>query len=172
VIAVGDERIHRGSFLPSRSQVQYLTLNVKEQSGTISFSPQDAMATNESAYRLKHLVVRDFSGNYWVVDDLGPGEKQSVSRSNADVLEQLLGPDVRPQLGEVPMLQRAYYPTYAGMGTTGVQVSLLEGRLDAWAANMPSGSFLGIAEIDEQRLGVSGARVLDSTHVVLGRLPK
>ena len=58
------------------------------------------------------------------------------------------------------------------MGTgPGMQVSLLEERLGAWARRLPRGTYVGTAELDDDRLGVEGAVVLDSVHVVMGEIP-
>ncbi len=171
VIVADGRRIHRGSFLPSRNQVQYLSMNVAERPGVVRFSVEDSLAINDLERRLRQLIVRDFDGKYWITEELQPGEQARAIETDSAALNQLLGPDVRPTLGEVPMLRRSYF-TFGGVTTAGVQVSLLENRLEEWSGGMPRGSFLGITDLDQELLGVDDATILDSVHVIMGWLPK
>ena len=59
---------------------------------------------------------------------------------------------------------------WGGPGT-GIQVSLLETRLQNWSKHLPPRSFVAIADLVEDRLGVSDASILDSVHVVMGEIP-
>lgn len=169
IVATEDKRFHRGSFFPARTQTQYLTMDVNEDDGHVSFSLNDAVVTNGLLYRMKQCVIRDESSQWWIARDIDPGAKAMMMKSDRESLEAMLGPEVRPPLGEVPMLRDSYYQV-RGMAVAGVQVSSLETRLDQWAMNMPHASFIAIAELDSQRLGVKDATVLGSVHVVMGRL--
>lgn len=169
VVQAEEERVHRGSFYPSRSQVQYLSMDVVEDQSGIEFSAADTTVTNEMKDPLQLLIVRDQQGKYWITRDLEPGGEQKMTSAGQTDVQNLLGPEVRPPLGEVPMLRRSYYRT-AGMMTAGIQVSLLETWMDEWALAMPVGSFVALAEIDQERLGVEDATVLDSVHVIMGML--
>ncbi|MEM1069167.1 MAG: hypothetical protein AAGI63_09745 [Planctomycetota bacterium] len=170
VIDGPDERIHRGSFFPSRSQVQYLMTNAKQDAGCVRFNSQAGTIENELDFALKQVIVCDQQGNVWMVSDLPAGESATAERADQEAVERLLGPDVRPTLGEVPMLRKSYYRV-VGMVAVGVQVSLLEGLLDEWSIKMPKGTFLATTELEEERLGVEEALTLDSVHVVMGQLP-
>jgi hypothetical protein len=169
---VNDDRVHRGDFFPSRRQVQYLTLAVNEAMGCVRFSEQDSAATNELELNFEKLLVRDFSGKYWILSNLAAGESQVMRAADQTALTELLGPTVLPSEVEVPKLQRrSYFGIGMGGQVPGDELSLLESRLELWAARMPTSSFLGIAEVEQGRLGVEDVRILESSHVIMGRLP-
>ncbi|MEE2935531.1 MAG: hypothetical protein VYA84_05995 [Planctomycetota bacterium] len=172
VVEVGGDRVHRGDFFPSRRQVQYLTLAVNEVMGYVRFSEPDSVATNELELNFEKLLVRDFSGKYWAVSNLAAGESQVMQPADQTALAELLGPTVLPPEVEVPELrQRSYFGIGMGGQVPGDELSLLESRLEQWAEKMPTSSFLGIAEPEQGRLGVDEVRILESGHVIMGRLP-
>ena len=109
IVQQGDDQIHRGDFLPSRRQVQYLTMDVNEVAGAIRFSSQDLVATNSLEMDFEKLLVRDISGKYWIVSDLKAGESQVMRATDRAALDQLLGEIVIPFVGEVPSISRTNY---------------------------------------------------------------
>ena len=160
-----------GDFLPPRNQVQYLITHPKsiERALEFSLSPQAVTVSSHLPQTLSRLLVCDASRNYWEAENVNFGRSVKLKPSTAKVLEELLGNDVLPPLGSVPMLQNNQR-NWGGPGT-GMQVSLLENRLQQWSRRMPPGTFVATAELDEDRLGVEGALVLDSVHVMMGEIP-
>ena len=65
-----------GSFLPARSQVQYLITHPIRMQNTFefSFTAEGGTVTNRSPYMLKRLIVRDANGNYWQTENPVGGE--------------------------------------------------------------------------------------------------
>ncbi len=160
-----------GSFLPARSQVQYLITHPAPMQKTFefSFTAEGGTMTNRSPYVLKRLIARDANGNYWQTENPVGGEPTSLKPCKSQAVKDLIGSDVIPPLGSVPMLQNNLR-RWGGPGT-GIQVSLLEARLEKWAAQMPPNTFVATAELVQDRLGIKGATVLDSVHVVMGEIP-
>ncbi len=157
-------------FLPTRAQVQYLITRPRKTSNPIefSFTIEDSSVTSHLSCELIRLVCRDSNGKYWQAENITPGNSVALVPGGEATVVQLLGPDVLPPLGSVPMLQQ----NRRGWGPgTGLQVSFLEKRLDAWSTNMPAGSFVATARLIDERLGVEGAVVLNSVHVVMGEIP-
>ncbi|MDG2222332.1 MAG: hypothetical protein P8L85_13195 [Rubripirellula sp.] len=169
IVQSGDDRIHREDFLPSRRQVQYLTLAVNEETGAVRFSSQDSFVTNGLDLNFEKLLIRDHSGKFWLVSDLAAGDSKVMQASDQSVLARFLGSSARPQLSEVPVLQQRY-TGFLSEGS-GSQVSLLESRLDQWLTRMPTGTFLGLSGVDLERVGVDDVYITDSSHVIMGRLP-
>jgi hypothetical protein len=159
-----------GSFLPARNQVQYLITHPIPMEQALEFSfTSGVTVTNQSPYTLKRLVVCDANRSYWEAENLVAGKPTSLKPSNSQTVSDLIGPDVIPPLGTVPMLQNNLR-RWGGPGT-GIQVSLLETRLQEWATKMPPRTFVATAELVEDRLGVEGATIVDSVHVVMGEIP-
>jgi hypothetical protein len=160
-----------GSFLPARNQVQYLITHPMPMQRSLEFSltAKGVTVTNQSPYALKRLVVCDANRSYWEAENLAAGEPTILRSSNSQAVSDLIGPDVIPPLGTVPMLQNNLR-RWGGPGT-GIQVSLLETRLQNWAKQMPAKTFVATAELVEDRLGVEGATIVDSVHVVMGEIP-
>ena len=160
-----------GSFLPARSQVQYLITQPIPGQPTVEFSisAEGGTVTNNSRYAIRRLIVRDANRRFWETEKLIEGEPATLKPSKSQAVTDMIGPDVIPPLGSVPMLQANL--RRGGRPGTGIQVSLLETRLQEWATQMPTNSFVAIADLVDDRLGVEGAIVLDSVHVLMGEIP-
>ena len=160
-----------GTFLPPRSQVQYLITHPKpiQRALEFSLSPQAVSVTSHLPNTLSRLVVCDANRKYWEAENLSNGQSITLKPSSLKVLENLLGPDVLPPLDSVPMLQNNQ--RFRGGPGTGIQVSLLENRLHQWSIRMPPSSFVATADLVEDRLGIDNIVVLDSVHVIMGEIP-
>jgi hypothetical protein len=159
-------------FLPPRDQVQYLATHPKcEDVSFITFQgdAESKSVTHNLQVKIHRLVACDQNGKYWEASNVIPGEEISLSPSNQSVLKDLINKDVLPPLESVPMLQRNMRRGWGSPGT-GVQVSALETRLEDWSKKMPRGTFIGIADPVEEQVGVEGASVLNSTHIVMGEM--
>lgn len=157
--------------MPARNQVQYLITHPMPIQSSLEFSlkAEGVTVTNQSPYTLKRVIVCDANRSYWHAENLVAGEPTTLKPSDSQAVSELIGADVIPPLGTVPMLQNNLR-RWGGPGT-GIQVSLLETRLQTWAKQMPAKTFVATAELVEDRLGVQGATIVDSVHVVMGEIP-
>jgi hypothetical protein len=165
----GDRQLLGGGFLPTRSQVQYLATQPRKSDESVDVDWDSGTVTNRLQQTIQRLIVSDSDGKYWEVSDLTSQSSvklQPCPRADK-ALAQMLGPKVLPKETEIPMLNNY---SWAQNSTVSHQ-SLLEQRLERWSRDLPANSFIGLAEIDSQRLGVLQARVLDSVHVIMGTLP-
>ncbi len=160
-----------GNFLPPRNQVQYLITHPQRVDESLEFTlaAEENSVTSHLPYQLRRLLVRDADGAYWQAEDVLADRTTPLKPSSVKVLGELLGTDVLPPLGSVPMLKNNR-GRWGGPGT-GIQVSLLENRLESWSRRLPPKSFVAIADLIEDRLGVEDAVVVDSVHVVMGEIP-
>jgi hypothetical protein len=160
-----------GDFCPPRNQVQYLMTRPQtiDRSVEFVFSAEGSRVTNHLPYTIHQLVSCDENRGYWQAENIRPGASTALASCKATVLGDLLGPDVLPPLGSVPMLQNNR--RRGGGPGTGIQVSLLEKRLERWSSRLPPKTFVATAELIDDRLGVEAAVVLDSVHVVMGEIP-
>jgi len=166
-----DRQVMGGSFLPPRDQVQYLSMRpIPGEPGiAFQFAPDGGSVSNGLAVSIRRLLVCDSEGGNWEADEVRAGDTVPLRRATADRVHQVLGPNVLPPLGEVPMLRDNV--VRLGGGMAGLQVSQLERRLELWSKRLPEGTFVAIADLDEDRIGIEGGRVMDSVHVVMGELP-
>jgi hypothetical protein len=166
----GERQYLSGEFLPPRDQVQYLTMRPRRDSSGLrfQFAPGEETVHSTLPFAIDRLLVSDRSGGLWEAEDLSAGQSAPMRQATPDRLSELLGSRVIPALGEVPMLRNNV--TSLGGGLGGVQVSQLERVLGRWSARLPSGHFVGLAEVSAERIGVDGAEISDSVHVVMGEI--
>ena len=166
----GDRQFLDGSFLPPRDQVQYLSMRpIPSPSGLVfQFASDGATVSNGLSVTLHELLVCDSSGITWEVDEVKAGETKPLGRAGADRVKQILGPNVLPSLGEVPMLRNNM--VRLGGAMAGLQVSQLERRLELWSRRLPSGAFVAKASVAKDRIGIEDTIIMDSVHVVLGEV--
>ena len=158
-----------GGFLPSRSQVQFIATTPIKSEKSIDVDFASAVVSNRLTQTIRQLMVRDKDGNLWSASDLAPSSLGTLQRSTSkdQVFSAILGPEVLPDETEVPTLL-----TYSwAQNNTVSHRSMLEVRLEEWTKRLPANCFIGIAEIDRDRLGITDATLVDSVHVIMGTLP-
>ena len=149
--------------------MQYLATQPRKSDESVDVNWDSRMVTNRLQQTIHRLIVNGPDGTYWEVTDLASQSSvklQPCPRADK-ALAQMLGPKVLPKETEIPMLNNY---SWAQNSTVSHQ-SLLEQRLKQWSRDVPANSFIGLAEIDTERLGILQARVLDSVHVIMGTLP-
>jgi hypothetical protein len=166
----GERQYLSGELLPPRDQVQYLTMRPRRDSNGLrfEFSPGQESVHSTLPFAIHRLLVCDRSGALWATGDLSAGQSARMQQATPDDLSDLLGSQVIPKRGEVPMLRDNVRSLGGGVG--GVQVSQLERTLDRWSVRLPLGHFVGLAEVNAERIGVDGAEIMDSVHVVMGEI--
>lgn len=175
----------RGAFLPTRDQVQYLTLEPKRDSPSFRFDftsdPQSPRVENPFPYAVQQILVRDEQRQYWVADAIGPGGEGHLRPTFLQVQLQ-----AQP-FADNPLLERALYqktasvPTLSGWNagyrmyqgnSLGNEPSQLDKRLMQWlTAGLPPKRFVAIAESPDETLAVDSATVVEDVHVLMGELP-
>ena len=162
-----------GKFLPPRDQVQYLaTLPKCDDTSSVMFlgGATPKSVTHNFPVTIHRLIACDQNGKYWEASNVVPNENVALAPSDKPALKSLITKDVLPPLESVPMLQQNTVRAWTGQKGTGVQVSALETRLEDWSKKLPKGTFIGIADRIDDQIGVDGASVLNSVHVVMGEI--
>ena len=163
--------VFSGTFLPPRNQVQYLNIRPIRDRSQIQFQFDAAGASVRNGYEggaLDAVIVSDSNGKMWQAESVGIGETVDLKPANADALASILNTEVVPTLGEVPMLRDNVSSLGGGMG--GLQVSVLEKKLDAWSRNLPPSCFVARTAVEPDRVGLQDVRILDSVHVIMGEV--
>ncbi len=171
IVIDADSQRFSGSFLPPRNQVQYLVTQPREMDAPLlfEFAAGTVKVTNRLSYAMDRLLVRDVNSGFWGTKNVAAGATVTLEPASPIDLTDLLDDSVLPPLGEVPMLNNN-----RGWGRgikTGMQVSMLEGKLQRWSQNLPPRSFVATAELGDEQLGVKDAVVIDSVHVLMGEIP-
>ncbi|MFK8114160.1 MAG: hypothetical protein AB8B91_18305 [Rubripirellula sp.] len=172
-VASQGSQLLTGGFLPPRDQVQYLTTRPNPMQQTLQFTwnaeGETGEVTSHFPFSIQPLLVCDGDGVYWKAEEVDANGTASLRPASKKELAEILDRRVLPPLEAVPML-RNNFRNWGGV-TTGVQVSLLEARLDQWSKQLPAGSFVGLAETSKERIGVEDAVLLNSFQVLMGRIP-
>ena len=165
----GDRQLFSNGFLPTRNQVQYLTIQPRVSEPAITVDWNAKIVSSCLPQAVRQILVSDQQGKYWEAFDLesrGTAPLQPCLKVS-DQLRGMLGNTVLPDQRKNPIIS-----TYSWSGNNvSAQTGLLENRLQQWSQHLPNSSFIGIAQLDEDRLGISDAIMLDSTHVIMGELP-
>ncbi|TWU05597.1 hypothetical protein [Stieleria varia] len=165
-----------GGFLPSRDQVQYVTVQPKNNVPTVSFQIDDGTprVTNHLEQSLSDVLLCDASGVRWHVANLAAGATAKMQTVTTPMINEILDSDVFPNAANVPELRRDYY-RYGYNPSAGylnvVQTSELERSLKSFRRLMPAGSFIATTQLQDSDLGVPKARLSESAHVYFGELP-
>jgi hypothetical protein len=169
MISTPDSQRFTGHFLPTRDQVQYLVIQPRQVTQTLSLelSAGAGKLNNHLSFDLERILVHDTGGRLWGAENVGAGETVELDRATFDELSELLNSRVLPQLGEVPRLQTRGRQ----LVSPGMQISLLENRLQLWSQNLPRGSFVAIAKVSGEAVASKDAVLTSSVHVLMGELP-
>ncbi len=177
----GEDRLHgefrnadgrqllSSGFLPTRSQVQYLSTQPWASEPSIEVDWTARTISNRLPRAVHQILVSAKDGSYWEALNLNAGAKLPLQpcRKINDQLRGMLGSKVLPDETKNPMIN-----TYSwARNNVGSRASLLEERLQQWSGHLPENSFIGVAQMDDDRLGISNAITLDSVHVIMGELP-
>ena len=180
---VGMGRIRRGDeqqqltgvFLPTRDQVQHLTLRPKTQNKTISFQVKSdsVVVNNHLDQPINDVMLRDRQGVFWSAGDVPAGESKAMSSANPEEMTDLLDARVFPPPGEIPDLQNSYSRGWRIQSTATQLISddRLSQTLSSWRRTLPRGCFVASTDITMEDLGVEYARLSDSVHIYFGELP-
>jgi hypothetical protein len=169
MISTPDSQRFVGHFLPPRDQVQYMVIQPQQvaQSLSLELAAGSGKLTNHLPLNLERFLVHDTGGRLWGAENVGAGETVALDRATFDEVSELLNSRVLPQLGEVPRLQRRGRQS----ASPGMQISLLETKLQLWSQNLPLGSFVAIAKVSSEAVASKDAVLTGSVHVLMGELP-
>lgn len=177
IVLSPESQVLRGSYLPPRDQVQYLVTQPRKESLqlVLDVAGESATLTHQLGTTLREILIHDDQARWWRGQDVAVGEPVSLKPASLVDLVPVLSidpdaaeaRDIVPALGEVPQLQ------YRGWGSTapGLQISLLENRLQNWSRNLPVGAFVATADIRPEEVAAEDAVVTGSVHVLMGQLP-
>jgi hypothetical protein len=172
----------RGAFLPTRDQVQYMSLEPRRRSPTFRFDftsqPQSPLVENPFPYAIERILIRDEQQQYWTTEAIDPGGEgrlQPIQLQSAQTVVDisLLNSVLFENATNVPSLsnwKRGYMPFQTRV--LGNEQSQLDKRLKRWlTGGLPPKRFIAIAGSPEETLAVDSAVVVDDVHVLMGELP-
>ncbi|TWU44078.1 hypothetical protein Q31b_16130 [Novipirellula aureliae] len=166
---LGNQNRFTGQFLPSRAQVQYLSLRPVRSAPLVTFSmTNDAIgAKNNSSSPIEAVVVCDDQGRLWKADQVQP--ESTVE------MEPLSGKGVQDQINVSPLRLASFVPTlsysYYRRGSSGVAISAVEENLNRWLGALPKGTFIATTNLRSESLGIDRPEAEKSVHVIMGELP-
>ncbi len=165
----GDYQAWSDDFLPSRSQVQYLTTQpFVDTASALTFDESTSgavLVTNRFTDAMGPLVYRSRLGTYFRIDKIDAGDTQPMQLSNQQAVQQLVSDQVLPPLGFVPDLSNVRYYGYSPSD----KYPELEYRLNDWRGQMPKGAFVGLKEVDSNRIAIEDAELSASLQIVMGK---
>ena len=191
-ITLSDERQHlSSSFLPSRTQRQFLSLQPIDSLGRIELAPpgsgsRETLLRNATSLDIIDLVVRDGQGDFWTSGKAPAGGSATATRiSPAEAARRLRTYYNLQRPDPPPGFDTGNRRLYAGTDwvsavlrehnwDAGALDGLFETQLRNWTdqyAPLPTNSFLGTASIWRDAIAVDEAEVSDSIHYVMGSLP-
>jgi len=161
-------------FLPARSQIQYqVTRPMIQTPPQLTFAiamdgSQVLTVTNHSNAAIGPLAYRDANGDYYRVDDVEPGQSQSMHASKQQEVRALIDDRLLPPAGFVPDVQSGMASYYTSFSPTD-QTPTLERRLEIWRQELPKASFVGITQCDASRFAIENPEVSASLQIIFGR---
>lgn len=185
-----------GRLFPSRTQNQFLVHHPTSGLGQLRMigSGDDIRIASTLPFAVTELLVRDWDGDYWSVDEkidaAGSARARSLDEGSASAWLVLRR---RVTALEVPELYRAVTDSDLfgisqrnnyGWGYTqpprimevsqtprqGVLEQIIAQRFSV-EEDPPPGSFIGLAEVTDRLIAAEGAEVTDAIHIILGTLP-
>lgn len=170
ITAAADQSQFRGCFLPPRAQVQMLVQKPSASRETLQWkvAAEQVSVTNQLAFGLRDLTLRDQSGSLWQADRVASGETVTLTRLPLGASPDLGIARLRPEI--LPNLRSTRDPW--GRYSVGTNSSQLEQSLEEWLQNLPRDRYIAIADQpDMSLLGIEEAEMTDANHVIMGRLP-
>ncbi len=169
----GEEQIWSGDFLPTRSQVQYLvTRPVVEAKPPLSFElPDDSRSpvriTNHSLQTIGPLMYRDNQGNYHRIETVSSGQSMPMTSASGKELATIIDQRVLPKLDFLPNVRSGWNMYYNSIAP-GDERPRIEAFAEQWRRGLPTGSFVGLGELDPRRFAMEDVQVGEGVQVLLG----
>ncbi|MEM1067958.1 MAG: hypothetical protein AAGI63_03605 [Planctomycetota bacterium] len=185
-----DKQAFSSSFLPSRQQRQFVTFLPRPKIGSLSLTPAanglDApTVSNGFDFALRSLILRDPGGEYWMVDELGPG--QSAMCKPAEQVSKKLGnmytdyvpvAQTRQASGQARRNRRFIYDLlYRINEEVDRRVAVSNGVFETWlqqqlqtVGEIPPSHFIAFSDVTEDVLAVKECEVTESIRYVFGTM--
>lgn len=189
------------SFLPSRSQTQFIENRIRQQLGSLqlgSLTPFDSGGKSDNQttvdltstldFELRSVVVRSADGRYWHATRLPAGETvqakwMSDDRQSSELLGSLYT-DYRP-VGSTSRSNRSKRDdktrdllVVANRQISGNSTQAVDGLVEIWLnqqlfikGDLPNGSFVGISDVSGDIVPVADAEAVESVRYVMGTMP-
>lgn len=192
-VSINDESIRfSGLFLPSRQQRQFVVQQPRPDWGQIWITPDSALfaqVKQTSDHRLRDFLARDDNGIYYSVAEVPAKGEARAKRLPAQEASKQMGALYRRQWlvstvtnGTSSRRSYAYAPrTYDVLSrlhqayestlkpTEGIFETELQARLQL-GSGLPMGSFVAVADLTDDALGIDDAVARESIHFVMGDL--
>lgn len=189
-----DSQTFGSALLPSRSQTQFVVHQPRNQFGRLKLSRSEDQKVyvldSTIDYALRNVVLRDADGDYWLADEVQPKQTGIVCKPlDPKKVSKLLGQiynSYRPvarvrearanrQRDEkvrdlINNLNRAVAMGSGAVINDGIFEQTLRSRLQL-SGDLPTASFVAMADVSEDVLLVEGTRLVSSIRYVMGTLP-
>ncbi|EMI16042.1 signal peptide protein [Rhodopirellula maiorica SM1] len=193
-----EQQIFDSAFLPSRQQRQFIVHQPRVNIGNLSIETQKsdplaptATITNRFGFPLRHCIIRDADGDYWLADHV-PNDSEAIPCETIPLTKssQLIG-DLynkhRPLDQDIyNSPQRSYRRKTRDLMVSisdqikhqsMSQTEVLSGSFEGWLnqrmqleGEIPHNHFVALSDVSRDVILVSGTEVVDSVRYVFGTL--
>jgi hypothetical protein len=162
---VGQERIYSGDFLPTRTQVHYLTTRPSVESCPIKFAfgSSEVTLTNQLSTPLSIVGVRDENGKYWTGSDVPPNATVKMKAAESNSLRGIALAIVDPDTSNLPV---SYRSPVSNNDRTGMEAAVLK-----FSRKPPRRSFLAVTEVEPSQFALRECLQEDCVRLIGGLLP-
>lgn len=189
VILDGETQQFDSAFLPSRQQTQFISHQPRFKVGTIELIVDDNgqhRIRSSLDFPMRTVVTHADDGRYWVVANLPAGQTRPASLVPANKISALLGKMYNDDRLEGATRQpgrsnpteiRDLVSRISRLLTNSSQ-GMKEGPFEFWLndhllirGGIPTGHFVGIADVREDVIAVKDTELMESIHYVFGTMP-
>jgi len=179
------------SFLPSRDQKQFVSHRPRFNLGRLRTKPAGAkklglQVTNEFKFKVNDAILRDRQGQYWQIENVGPGETRVAVPVSPAIASPILGRfyiDHRPVVvGTPPRTRSGWRNGVVDLTSELSKVTgaggVVSGSFETWLreslqirSDLPPGYFVALGEVTPDAVAVQECDLQDSVHYLIGTLP-
>ena len=191
-----DAQVFDNSFLPSRTQCQFIVHQPRHQIGKLTFTPKssvdiespNATVASSFGFPLRNVVLRDQLGEYWTAELVGAGKTVDVEKVEPNDASKIMG-DLYNANRPIAQLRRTrHHSSYDrrirdlltalnrtvddsdAIVTDGIFETHLQKKLQL-NTNLPIGWFIAESDVSEDLVAVEGAELVESSRYIYGTLP-
>ncbi len=188
-----DAQVFDSSFLPSRTQRQFIVHQPRHQLGKLYFHPPAASDSSRGSlengfqFQLRNVIVRDQNGLYWSAKSIQPGQSgvscSSVSPKIAETLLSEMYNRNRP-LAEIRRRRSSSYDRRVSdlimtlNRVVGESQLITDGVFETWLqknlqlnSELPHHWFIAESDVSDDVVAVKDAELVESVRFVFGTLP-
>ncbi|MEM9646636.1 MAG: hypothetical protein AAF989_16720 [Planctomycetota bacterium] len=170
-----DDQIWDGSFLPTRTQVQFQGFEpILDTPAPVTFqtrtdgekAPREARVTNHTDTAIRSLFFRDRSGILHGLQSVAPETTETMTPASQMEVEKAMAWALDVSDTNFLRIQSGRSANAAPAG-----LPILESRLRSWVTQLPRGHFIGLTSPMSKRIVVDSPSLEDSLQVIMGVAP-